>query len=963
MPVKRNLSSTADGPDSKVQRAEAFEPSADFSGPVKEKLLRSQRTGQACDRCKVRKIRCDGRPGGCSPCVQNNTECKTTDRITGRATSRGYTEGLEGEVQALRQTVHHLQQQLRDAGIEAKTDLSDGYGPASGISPGLHWTSTSSTEQSVWEAGPTVNSGRPYSHSATGSTDSKSDSNVGRASLPTLRSGLVGDNYLGVSSNNSLLTHGTSLSVFGMEINLNDFIPPDADDHTSPLSYAEFLSCACNARPDFANVPLPPYADCRQYALWYLKSVNPFSPVLHKSDFVRLIDKIYNEGYEPTPAEDVMVHMMLAIIKFQYAGRNSDRIALDESNAHYRHSLGHFQNLGRGHSIEDLQALAMFCIHMRNFPKPGAAWIVTTLALGLALEMGLHRSAKAWSQISARPDIHQIEMKKRVFWTITTLQINLGGKLGRPMPLRLEDIDVEYPEPMNDNLPDEPPKCSFTLGIQSFRLIAIYLQMYSTIYTIKAPARSYEPAVRKLERELRYACEQVTPELRDPSKAMNEDVLFAHYLKLWENEINLSVHHPALCRSSNKELMNSNLDHCLRAASGLLYHAYQLHKLRSLDTTWVTVTTFVAAIFTTLFARAERPSQMKSEDLNGLRQDMAQWLEIIGSCGVFLGKSLTMSVKSVAQQLLGSGTQLREALRAIIDPTLDSFEHSVAAMAASTASLQLGASSVQDTKSPPEVYDDTQPYRPSFNDIRSSNGIPQASEANMYQPSVPVNPSPPLDQHQNSYPAVTAAQYAYPEPSSTSMPSFAPNVASAFDSTPYPTSVLPSESDLAHATRVANAAASATSSHAHNSPPHLRHHHSQSGSTDSAFQMYQQPSYNQQRHPSLSQISPLSSNHPSAAGAPAAWRQFTEGMLGSVDPSQNIHTPPNSNYQMSAAALMELQGSGGGGREHGSGMVNAATSAGAGQVVSASDQGMGIGGQSRQIWPLMTYHMGHGGGQ
>ena len=350
------------------------------------------------------------------------------------------------------------------------------------------------------------------------------------------------------------------------------------------------------------------------------------------------IDRVYNEGYEPTAAEDVMIHMMLATLKFQYASRNSDQLALEASNLHYRHSLGRFHDLGQGHSIEDAQAVTMICLHMRNFPKPGAAWVVATLALSIALEMGLHRSAKAWSQGNPKPNILQGEMKKRVFWSVLMIVVNLGGKLGRPMPLRIEDIDVEYPEPINDNLPGEPPNCSFVQGIQSYRIASVYLQMYGTLYAIKAPARSYEPTVRKLERELKDVCDQIPSELCDPEQAVNENIVFAHFLKLWENEIDLSVHHPALCRSSSKEFMSNNLDHCLRATSALVHHAYQLLQMRSLDTTWIAVTTFVAAIFTTLFAWRERANRMNNEDLIKLRKDMAQWIEIIGYSGVFIGK-------------------------------------------------------------------------------------------------------------------------------------------------------------------------------------------------------------------------------------------------------------------------------------------------------------------------------------
>lgn len=68
----------------------------------------------------MRKIRCDARPGGCTPCLQNNTECRTTDRITGRATSRGHTESIEAENNGLKAQIADLRQQLEEHGIEAR---------------------------------------------------------------------------------------------------------------------------------------------------------------------------------------------------------------------------------------------------------------------------------------------------------------------------------------------------------------------------------------------------------------------------------------------------------------------------------------------------------------------------------------------------------------------------------------------------------------------------------------------------------------------------------------------------------------------------------------------------------------------------------------------------------------------------------------------------------------------------
>ncbi|KAI9684154.1 MAG: hypothetical protein M1829_003424 [Trizodia sp. TS-e1964] len=95
----------------KMAKNEFFSPE-DFSNSVKKRLMSSSRTGQACDRCKVRKIRCDGLRGGCSPCSQNNTPCRTTDRITGRATSRGYVEDLEDRNRELEERVKELEARL-----------------------------------------------------------------------------------------------------------------------------------------------------------------------------------------------------------------------------------------------------------------------------------------------------------------------------------------------------------------------------------------------------------------------------------------------------------------------------------------------------------------------------------------------------------------------------------------------------------------------------------------------------------------------------------------------------------------------------------------------------------------------------------------------------------------------------------------------------------------------------------
>ncbi|GMM35592.1 DNA-binding transcription factor [Saccharomycopsis crataegensis] len=73
--------------------------------PSKAKVIRSadgvERVAQACDRCRSKKTKCDGKRPQCSQCAAVGFECKISDRLSRRAFPRGYTESLEERVREL----------------------------------------------------------------------------------------------------------------------------------------------------------------------------------------------------------------------------------------------------------------------------------------------------------------------------------------------------------------------------------------------------------------------------------------------------------------------------------------------------------------------------------------------------------------------------------------------------------------------------------------------------------------------------------------------------------------------------------------------------------------------------------------------------------------------------------------------------------------------------------------------
>ena len=266
----------------------------------------------------------------------------------------------------------------------------------------------------------------------------------------------------------------------------------------------------------------------------------------------------------------------------------------------------------------------------------------TNGVLGLAIELGLHRSASAWQGDAAESDPHIIEMRKRIFWSLLVIHVSLSGKLGRPMPLRMEDFDIEIPEIVADNLPGEAnlskwAKCSFRAAIPGMKMVKILMQVYATVYSVRPSNEPYEFTMRTRRKSSRLEKSELPPEFADQKQISGEDRIPAYYLQTTEQTIRLLLHHPSLARNMLPQLTASNLDECLDASSKILNISEKLKALKSLDTTWYLATDYLAAIFTTLFAWNERQGQMTSQDLQQLQRDMDRWLEVMGDVGYLLG--------------------------------------------------------------------------------------------------------------------------------------------------------------------------------------------------------------------------------------------------------------------------------------------------------------------------------------
>jgi len=623
--------------------------------------------------------------------------------------------------------------------------------------------------------------------------------------LSEFRTGCIGDNYLGVASGNSWLSpiEGTQVSLFGAKLDLANYIPEDHVD--SGTSYLNFLDKAF-AETNMPPPPLPAWEKAKMYAEWYFRSIQPMLPILHKPHFMQLLHDVYHENHQCSEAELVMVHMVMSLVSFQYNTRNTP-------NAHnfqyWNYACSRVTRLMKGHTLQDMQGLALVCAQLRAFPRPGACWMFTNTVLGLAIELGLHRSVTAWQGDSAKQDPHTIELRKRIFWSLMMMHVPVSGKLGRPMPLRLEDFDIEIPEEAHDYLPeeahwDEWRKCSFRSGKWGFVLLKVQMKVYSSIYSIGSNTATYDANVKRLEKELKDTVDAFPDELNGGPKTKDEDRVTALYLSLGATSCQLLIHHPALCRSLSPQVMADNLDACLDASHKMLSIATQLKRLKSLDSTLYWNMDFLASMFTMLFVYTERTDRLSMNDFRNLRHAMKGWLDVMGFVG----------------NLLGTGDSLHVALCNLVECSLSNINGRLAqktatAAVASTATPPAPEHSQQHSQPPSQkqtpVYENGHNYSHSY-----ANGAPQEQTPvrNNHQVQVQPHPSPqqqtpqpphqpsqqpphqiPHQQHQTTHQPPhqpqalpragdngyqSNAAYSYGDAQGSNVPSFAPTIIQAY---------------------------------------------------------------------------------------------------------------------------------------------------------------------------------------
>ncbi|KAI5860150.1 fungal-specific transcription factor domain-containing protein [Durotheca rogersii] len=423
------------------------------------------RIAQACDRCRSKKIRCDGIRPCCSQCANVGFECRTSDKLSRRAFPRGYTESLEERVRQLESEVRELKDLLdeKDEKIDMLSRMHDHRQP------------------SVGSAG----SPRVVELKKDPGSPPKEDTFRVQAS-PLLLGVENSDSYfMGPSSGRSFIE--------SFKRKLQENGKPCSD--FNPEAFLHIQGCyplVAQPLPQLTRVPPRLFSD--RCVNVYFQEWAPLFPVLHKPTFLRLYEEFVSDSEKVKNNHKLaQLYLVFSIASLSSDLPDTEQIAACE--AQWQMAL---EAVIMDNTMLTLQCLVlalMYCTIRADYKR---LQHYKGIAVGLSHKLGLHQSQKRFSFGALT-----IETRKKVFWTLYTLDCFSAAILGLPKLLKDDDIHAEYPSDTDDEyvtekgfqptLPGEYTRLSSALAL--FRVSRILAEVLEKIYPA---ATSYELTLQQI---------------------------------------------------------------------------------------------------------------------------------------------------------------------------------------------------------------------------------------------------------------------------------------------------------------------------------------------------------------------------------------------------------------------------------------------------------------------------------
>ncbi|RAL17111.1 C6 transcription factor FacB/Cat8 [Aspergillus homomorphus CBS 101889] len=370
------------------------------------------RIAQACDRCRSKKIRCDGVRPCCTQCANVGFECKTSDKLSRRAFPRGYTESLEERVRALESEVRDLKNLLDEK--DEKIDVLSRIHSFSTSTHSRANTATRSPPAPAKDIQTTINEGVIQVRQVLQSHSSNDTPICG-----------------GISS-----TRGY-VDAFVNKLSDQNQLPPNF----SIRALTAAPSSISRSRID-QTLKTAPRLVSDQLINIFFQEWAPLYPVVHRPTILKAYEQylLGTESLRDSKHNLTQLNLIFGIAALASTSRTNQDPAFFEDN--WSPML---ESLSNDISIPTLQCYVLaqiYCMAKGDYTSLGS---YRGLAVTICHQLRLHQSQK---NFSSNPLV--AETRKKVFWCQYVLDRFTAALTGLPVVLREQDIRIEYPEDIDD---------------------------------------------------------------------------------------------------------------------------------------------------------------------------------------------------------------------------------------------------------------------------------------------------------------------------------------------------------------------------------------------------------------------------------------------------------------------------------------------------------------------------------
>ncbi|KAL2865515.1 putative C6 transcription factor [Aspergillus lucknowensis] len=659
----------------------------------------------ACTRCRQRKSRCDTGIPKCAPCARSNANCSYYDSTRKRIISRTYIVQLREQARRLERELEEVEKDFQQA---------------------------ADAELIVRGAGRI----RFKEHDEA--------------------------RYLGPSS-------GIAITRLVMEMakqntyskSIKDVVPESTAQKIKDAFTQESGKPTSKVYPMISFIAQPnlpvKHVTYRLIDVFTVKA-QAMLPTLHIPTFCQEVEQVFNGSNDP--CQNFQLRMVIAIsmqkMSTSFAGL---------ADSYYLAALPYLETSLKRMDLKSLQCLVLIAQYSLLTPTRTAAYWVVGMAVKLCQELGLTEEATITQSRSGKPlDPLEVDMRRRLFWIVTSMEFGLSHSLGRPSCYSVshDHIPVGFFEQVDDKYitregihPDAKPILPKCIAIHFFKMRLLQLEIRRTLYLNKrvSPVDDQDPWFSQMLNKLDQWVSSCPK--HDGGSGLSE--------KWFKGRLNTMI---VFMYRPSPQIPEPSLDAARRCYEASIFNVF-MHREQiatgSVDLTWIFTQSLFMALNTILWSLSY-PEIRKEHDLKEVENSLEVALE-----GILLAAERWPGVRSAGmlyETLITACLRAYDTEESFVvhspsnpssHPTPASSQDvqtppSMASPASTAASLQsqnilTGCTSVTDTASAGTFSrgpsaDPSFPYLPTTTSLLIPNHPTKAPEPGSCDPSIPPHANP-----------------------------------------------------------------------------------------------------------------------------------------------------------------------------------------------------------------------------